>query len=114
MKTPAHGNKRIFVYGPLRRGNSQGGKLQGAEWLGHAEVDGYVMVHRPGGQAICPGRGTVRGDVYDADVETVRRLDRYHGMALRRQRVVLWDGTPAWTWVWPQDMDSDEQQGFET
>lgn len=106
---------RVFVYGSLKRGGTNHDLLEGAAFLGEAEVEGLEMHATGRGFPACvPGDGVVEGEVYRVDDETLLEVDRLEGVPdlYRRRRVegmwvYVWAGEPGEGWervpdgVWP-------------
>ncbi len=95
--------ERVFVYGTLKRGHGNHRLLErgGARYVGEARVSGTM--HDIGGIPAVglSGRGTVHGEVYELDAETLARLDRLEGTPTfyQRTRVRMSTGTEAWIYV---------------
>jgi gamma-glutamylcyclotransferase (GGCT)/AIG2-like uncharacterized protein YtfP len=69
---------RIFVYGTLKRGQSNDPLLQGSRFLGPAiTTTRYRMIASVFPVLLSHGSGlTVKGELYEVDMETRNRLDR--------------------------------------
>jgi len=88
--------RRVFVYGSLRRGFSNHRFLESASYLGEATTaPHYRLVSLGAFPGMTPGLSVVRGEVYEVDADTLRRLDALEGHPhfYRRERVAL-DGFP--------------------
>jgi gamma-glutamylcyclotransferase (GGCT)/AIG2-like uncharacterized protein YtfP len=100
---------RLFVYGTLRRGGAQAGRMVGAEWIGSGRVraDLFRVSWYPG--LVLRETGSwVTGDVYAVDDELLEKLDQYEGDEYRRVRVVV-EGDAAgeaWIWEWAGEVPS--------
>ena len=88
---------RLFVYGTLRAGQIAHGMLAGARFLGRRAAPGYRLVDLGDYPAIVPGEGSVPGELYEVDDETLAAIDRYeeHPTLFVRFAIVLDDGTTA-------------------
>ncbi len=69
----------LFVYGTLRRGESNGHLLERSEYLGKHTTDPiYTMFSFGPYPAIVAGGATaITGEVYAVDAATLARLDRF-------------------------------------
>ena len=77
----------VFVYGTLKRGKRAHSLLSRARFVGEGTVEGYEMYIVRDYPGIVRGKGKVRGEVYEVDEETLRRLDEYEGVPLYYERV---------------------------
>lgn len=82
----------VCVYGSLRRGWALHGHLATARHVGDGTVRGFVMYDLgayPAVVAHSDPRATIRGEVYEVDAATLRRLDRVESEgSLYHRRVV--------------------------
>ena len=70
----------VFVYGTLRKGDCRFGVLKECECIAEeAYLDEFFMVSLGGFPGILPGKGRVRGEVYDVNEETLSILDGIEG-----------------------------------
>jgi len=114
--SPGHDGELLFVFGRLRRGGAEAYRMEGAEFLGKATVQG-CLYQLSEGPAFVAGELTmprVTGEVYRLAPEHLGRLDEAAGLDPetrmsrdhRRIRVaahsVATPGQPwdAWTWEW--------------
>jgi gamma-glutamylcyclotransferase (GGCT)/AIG2-like uncharacterized protein YtfP len=102
---------RVFVYGTLRRGASQGFRMDQARWIGSGHVRGilYRIDWYPGLVREATG-GAVVGDVYEVDDERMRDLDAYEGEEYRRVQVSVEGDASGVAWIWEWLGDVNEQQ----
>ncbi|WP_052573039.1 gamma-glutamylcyclotransferase family protein [Haloferula sp. BvORR071] len=115
----------VFVYGTLRRGGSNGFRMNGAKFVGPAHVAGklYTISWYPG-LVRDRGTGLVTGEVYGVDPEQLRALDEFEGLAAgeiegseyRRTQVECVvetaDGGRAemvWAYVWKGEVDESKE-----
>nr|WP_036759162.1 gamma-glutamylcyclotransferase family protein [Photobacterium halotolerans] len=100
---------RVFVYGSLRRGQSNHGLLCRAHYLGECRLAGYAMydlgpypaaIQQPGSE------GVLFGEVYDVDADTFRELDILEGLGEEycREQVATPFGL-AWIYLYLQPLD---------
>ena len=71
---------RVFVYGALRKGASNGWRMARANFVGEATVLGTLVKvdWYPG--LVLRGDTKVKGEVYDVDAQTLRELDEFEGL----------------------------------
>ncbi len=90
---------RLFVYGTLRAGQPAHNLLAGQPFLAHTRtVTGYALLDLGDYPAmISADEGTVVGEVYDIDADTLKKLDAYEGFPTLycRVEVPLVDGSRA-------------------
>ncbi|NAW87875.1 gamma-glutamylcyclotransferase [Photobacterium halotolerans] len=100
---------RVFVYGSLRRGQSNHGLLSRARYLGECQLAGYAMYNLGPYPAALkqPGsEGVLFGEVYDVDADTFRELDILEGLGEEycREQVETSFGL-AWIYLYLQPLD---------
>jgi gamma-glutamylcyclotransferase (GGCT)/AIG2-like uncharacterized protein YtfP len=103
----------VFVYGSLKRGQSNHHLLATARFEGEAQAPG-LSLHDLGpfpmaiaaapsetGSATDPETVPVSGELFAVEAETLERLDRLEGVPrlYQRQRLVLLDGRLAWVYL---------------
>lgn len=112
----------VFVYGTLRRGGSNAFRMDGADFVGKAKVEGklHVITWYPG---LIPGSdlGWVIGEVYRVGPEQMKALDEFEGLSAgeiegseyRRIKVPAWiDGASGeeagqvWIYEWKGPVDA--------
>jgi gamma-glutamylcyclotransferase (GGCT)/AIG2-like uncharacterized protein YtfP len=108
-----HLTELVFVYGTLRGGGSNHFRLDDAELLGPAVVNGrlYRIDWYPG-LVLDPSAETVLGEVYCIRREQLAKLDAFEGISpgtmlgaeYRRvwvtARLVSGEEVSAWVWEW--------------
>lgn len=73
-------NVPVFVYGTLMKGRSASHYMQGANFLGQAELPGYAMYDLGWYPGILPGEDSiVHGEVYLVSEEMLKSMDHYEG-----------------------------------
>ncbi len=77
----------VFVYGTLKRGKRAHSLLSWAKFVGEGTVSGYEMYIVRDYPGIVRGEGKVRGEVYEVDEETLKKLDEYEGVPFYYERV---------------------------
>jgi len=72
----------VFVYGTLRQGGSNAFRMEGAEFIGTARVEGalYAISWYPG-LILGKDPGHVIGEVYQVGPEQMRALDEFEGLS---------------------------------
>jgi gamma-glutamylcyclotransferase (GGCT)/AIG2-like uncharacterized protein YtfP len=105
--------ERVFVYGTLRRGGSNGWRMAGSNWIGLAEVAGrlYRIDWYPG-LVLDSAAGPVTGELFEVDEALLATLDDYEGPEYRRvlTRAALCGDScagscEAWVWEWHGGID---------
>ncbi|MEL1135043.1 gamma-glutamylcyclotransferase [Desulfitobacterium sp. THU1] len=101
----------VFVYGTLMRGQrNHKNYLSQSEFIGCGEITGFAMYAVSSFPGIVPENGEkVKGEVYQVDQDTLRRLDSLEGegsLYLRKPVDVLVEGKllQAWIYVWNQEV----------
>lgn len=93
----------VFVYGTLKRGNSNAAVLEGAHFVDVATVENYGLTSGGGFPYAIPAEGMqVHGELYEVDEETFQRLDRLEGFPWHYTRDlvnVVGTDTQAWIYV---------------
>lgn len=79
---PEDSRTLVFVYGTLRRGGSNACRMEGAEFVGAASVEGklYTITWYPG-LVLAPGAGRVAGELYRVGPEQLAALDEFEGVS---------------------------------
>lgn len=97
---------QIFVYGTLRRGESNHGFLAGSVFLRAGRTEPrFTLVSLGEYPAMLMGGETaVHGEVYAVDPRTLAALDALeeHPDLYRRQTIHLQDGTEVWAYLLPK------------
>jgi gamma-glutamylcyclotransferase (GGCT)/AIG2-like uncharacterized protein YtfP len=93
----------LFVYGTLKKGYRLHRFLEGARFLGDAQLKGFNMYNLGSYPGIVrdEAAGTVSGEIYDVDAPTLRRLDYVEG-GYERQLHVTTDGKWVNVYVYPR------------
>lgn len=96
---------RIFVYGTLRRGESNAHLMDGARFVRDAQTPpAFTLFALDGHPGMGPdGHDAVHGEVYDVDELTLARLDRLeaHPTWYERLPITLADGEVVETYILP-------------
>jgi gamma-glutamylcyclotransferase (GGCT)/AIG2-like uncharacterized protein YtfP len=97
----AAGETLLFVYGTLKRGQANHGRLQGARWLGEAILDGARLFDLGPFPMAIAGEGHVAGELYAVAFSALPALDAFEGCPRLYQRhwLTLVDGREAWTYL---------------
>lgn len=111
---------RVFVYGTLMKGHGNHRYyLSESQFLGKGEITGYALYavsSFPG--IIQEVEEKVKGEVYQVDQDTLKRLDCLEGegsLYLRKQVDVLVEGqrVQAWTYIWNHKTQGNEKIAYE-
>lgn len=70
---------KVFVYGTLKKGHGLHGYISRTEFISNDSVDGFEMYDLGAFPCIVQGEGTVHGEVYEIDGNTLHMLDRVEG-----------------------------------
>lgn len=91
----------LFVYGTLKRGQSNHGRLQGARWIGEATLEGACLYDLGPFPMAIAGDGWVKGEVYAVACAALEDLDSFEGCPRLYQRhwLSLADGRQAWAYL---------------
>ena len=97
---PARERHLVFVYGTLKRGETNHHWLAGASWQGETELNGVVLHDLGPFPMAVIGAGQIRGEVY-ALANGLARLDELEGYPrlYDRQLLSLADGRRAWVYL---------------
>ncbi|MCS5697887.1 gamma-glutamylcyclotransferase [Cyanobium sp. FGCU-52] len=92
---------RVFVYGSLRRGQSNHDQLRGARAEGEGTLAGADLHDLGPFPMAVPGSGRVQGEVFAVTREQLLALDRFEGVPrlYRRHRRRLVDGRRVWVYL---------------
>jgi len=98
---PARGWELVFVYGTLKRGETNHHWLEGASWQGEAELGGVVLHDLGPFPMAVIGEGIAEGEVYAVERSIFARLDELEGYPrlYDRQLLTLRDGRRAWVYL---------------
>lgn len=93
--------ERVFVYGSLRRGQSNHGQLLGARAEREGALEGADLHDLGPFPMAVPGSGLVQGEVFAVTREQLLALDRFEGVPrlYRRHRRRLLDGRRVWVYL---------------
>jgi len=91
----------LFVYGTLKRGQPNHGRLQGARWLGEATLQGAALYDLGPFPMAIAGEGWVGGELYAVAWAALLQLDAFEGCPRLYQRhwLPLDDGRQAWAYL---------------
>jgi gamma-glutamylcyclotransferase (GGCT)/AIG2-like uncharacterized protein YtfP len=98
---PGEGETPLFVYGTLKRGQANHGRLQGARWLGEAWLEGACLHDLGPFPMAIPAQGRVAGELYAVALAVLPALDAFEGCPRLYQRhwLSLADGRSAWVYL---------------
>ena len=100
----------VFVYGTLKEGKSNNTLLKGSKKITDDMVDGriYSLGGFPG---LKHEAGTVYGEVYEVDMETLARLDRLEGHPkfYTREPIRTQKGIECWCYFYNHDVHKRHQ-----
>ncbi len=95
----------VFVYGTLRKGESNHHLLESSEYLGHYETeDDYTLYDVGPYPALVPGSKAISGEVYLIDDHTLQQLDILEDVPVEYRRETI--NTPygtAWIYLYQDD-----------
>jgi len=92
----------VFVYGSLKRGFPLNGALRTAEFIGTVPLQGYTLHSAGAFPYMVPcALGTVLGEVYRVDDETLSRLDRIEqeGTLYKREAIGVYEGEEVYSYL---------------
>jgi len=91
----------LFVYGTLKRGQPNHGRLQGARCLGEAILEGMSLFDLGPFPMAIPGEGRVAGEVFAVPWAALADLVAFEGCPRLYQRhwLCLADGREAWVYL---------------
>lgn len=91
----------LFVYGTLKRGQSNHARLQQARWLGPAQLQGACLFDLGPFPMAVAGEGWVIGELYAVAWAALPDLDAFEGCPRLYQRhwLPLADGRQAWAYL---------------
>lgn len=97
--------RNVFIYGTLLEGEGNHRYyLQGSRCKGKATVSGYEMYDIGAFPGIVPGDGSIPGEVYEVDYETLQNLDYLEGegsLYIRKSaHVKMADGKTCYAWIY--------------
>ncbi|GAA5483497.1 gamma-glutamylcyclotransferase family protein [Haloferula sargassicola] len=112
-------NDVVWVYGTLRRGASNGHRMEGAEYLGPAAVHGRLFLIDTFRDFAYPAlipdadAGLVVGDAFSVPPQILAGLDDFEGEEYDRVKLSLIDPTTgkehslpqAWAYVWNRPVE---------
>jgi len=98
---PTWERQLVFVYGTLKRGETNHRWLERASWQGEAELPGVVLHDLGPFPMAVIGEGMALGEVYAVDQPELARLDELEGYPRLYDRHVLSlrDGRRAWVYL---------------
>lgn len=94
----------VFVYGSLKRGMANHGQLDGARWLGEAQLQGLALYDLgPFPMAVISNDddAVLQGEIHAVTAPHLQALDRFEGVPrlYERQAWRLEDGRRVWVYV---------------
>lgn len=94
----------VFVYGSLKRGMANHGQLDGARWLGEAQLQGLALYDLgPFPMAVISNddAAVLQGEIHAVTAPHLQALDRFEGVPrlYERQAWRLEDGRRVWVYV---------------
>ena len=94
----------VFVYGSLKRGMANHGQLDGARWLGEAQLQGLALYDLgPFPMAVISNddAAVLQGEIHAVTATHLQALDRFEGVPrlYERQAWRLEDGRRVWVYV---------------
>lgn len=100
---------RLVVYGLLRRGERYAHLMDGAEYLGTVELEGYNLYDLGDYPGAVAGAGTLKGELYELpSLAVLDVLDEtegvHHDPPLYRRVLVQAQGSPAWLYVYARPL----------
>ncbi|MGA1302424.1 MAG: gamma-glutamylcyclotransferase family protein [Cyanobium sp.] len=98
---PDAGETLLFVYGTLKRGQSNHTRLQAARWVGEAILEGACLFDLGPFPMAIAGDGRIRGELYALPMEALDSIDAFEGAPRLYQRHwrPLTDGRQAWVYL---------------
>jgi gamma-glutamylcyclotransferase (GGCT)/AIG2-like uncharacterized protein YtfP len=86
----------LFVYGSLKRGQANQGRLGRASFVGIIRTSPHFALRMVDGYpALVPGYRAVLGELYRINTEDLSALDEFEGSDYRRGAIELEDGRRA-------------------
>lgn len=108
--------EKVFVYGTLMQGyGNHRNYLSQSEFLGKGEITGYALYAVSSFPGVVLEAGEkVKGEVYNVDDPTLKRLDSLEGegsLYLRKQVEVLLNGqlVQGWAYLWNHETEGSEK-----
>ena len=97
----AQGKQLLFVYGTLKRGFSNHGRISHAAFVGESETERRyrLLVFGSYPALAADGEQEIHGELYLVDESHLADLDEFEGEAYRRGSVSLADGRTAQTYL---------------
>ncbi|QIA62355.1 gamma-glutamylcyclotransferase [Vibrio astriarenae] len=99
----------VFVYGTLRKGESNHHFIEQSEYLGMCEtLPEYALYDLGAYPAVVPGRSSIQGEVYWVDDEVLAKLDLLEDVPVEYRRETMM--TPfglAWIYLYQQPAELD-------
>jgi gamma-glutamylaminecyclotransferase len=96
----------LFVYGSLRRGESNHARMQGARFVGAGRTAPVLaLVDHEGFTALVPGgQQSVAGEIYELDAAHLARIDAFEGhpTSYVRTTIALDDGRSVEAYLLPR------------
>jgi gamma-glutamylcyclotransferase (GGCT)/AIG2-like uncharacterized protein YtfP len=98
---PGSAETFLFVYGTLKRGQSNHARLQGARWEGEATLVGACLFDLGPFPMAVAGEGQIQGELYALPSEDLAAIDAFEGTPRLYERHwrPLADGRQAWVYL---------------
>lgn len=91
----------LFVYGTLKRGQTNHSQLQCALWQGEATLEGACLFDLGPFPMAIAGEGQIQGELYALPSKALAAIDAFEGVPrlYERHRRPLSDGRQAWVYL---------------
>lgn len=97
---PAGTTLLLFVYGSLKRGESNHHELTGARFVAEARtLPCFALRLCDGYPALVPGTTSISGELFELETARLASLDRFEGAAYERREIELEGGRRAIAYV---------------
>jgi len=90
---------RLFVYGSLKRGQSNHSELGDARFLANVRTaPRFALREIAGFPALASGERAIEGELFELPLSALPQLDEFEGGSYERREIELEDGTCAITY----------------